>query len=89
MGAIFSMLSASGDAFRGRLTVSDVQQVGTARQLFLTTALLPGALYYLGFSPDGRRPKFPATISFTIRAGLPKIVHHIIWLAGWYVPWVY
>eukprot|EP00658_Telonema_sp_P-2_P060780 TRINITY_DN49601_c0_g1_i2.p1 TRINITY_DN49601_c0_g1~~TRINITY_DN49601_c0_g1_i2.p1 ORF type:complete len:241 (+),score=53.93 TRINITY_DN49601_c0_g1_i2:50-724(+) len=53
----------------------------TARNWFHASQFLPLVLYYLGSSE--RPTKFPATISFTIRKGLPKWIHHLIWLRGW------
>lgn len=49
-----------------------------AQQLFLATWALPTLAYYLG-----RERAFPATISWTIRVGWPKLLHHVLWLSGW------
>ena len=53
----------------------------TAQGFFLATLILPAAVFY-GIDPSSDR-KFPATISWQIRRGTPKILHHITWLAGW------
>ena len=39
------------------------------------------AAYYGGASDA--KPKFPATISWTIRKGVPRACHHCFWIAGW------
>ena len=36
---------------------------------------------YFAFEPAPR--KWPITISWTIRKGVPKLVHHFCWLSGW------
>ena len=43
---------------------------------------VPAVLYYLGTSES--KTKFPATISFTIRKGIPKWAQHMIWMRGWW-----
>jgi len=49
-----------------------------AQLFFLATSVFPTLAYYLGAERT-----FPATISWTIRAGWPKRLHHLLWLAGW------
>jgi len=75
---------ASGAVFRSRLTPSDVNRIALARNLFHLTAILPPCLYYFSRFGVDNPPKFPATISYTIRAGLPKWLHHLIWSSGWF-----
>ena len=41
---------------------------------------MPLALY-LEFEPRPR--KWPITISWTIRRGVPKLAHHTCWVLGW------
>ena len=52
----------------------------TAKRLFVLSSVLPPFFYYGGTGTK----KFPATISFTIRKGVPRFVHHALWIAGWY-----
>ena len=55
----------------------------TAKRLFVLSSVLPPIFYY-GMRQKGEVKKIPATISFTIRRGLPRFVHHTLWIAGWY-----
>lgn len=82
---LYEKLLASGAKFRGSLTDEDVDQIVLARTIFQLNAVIPAGLYY--FTRYGRDPipKFPATISYTIRLGLPKWVSHLGWSAGWYL----
>ena len=86
MGTTHSTLLARGRAFRRALTATDRAEVVQARTLFQLASVLPTALYYAKLSKD-KHPKFPATISWTIRAGLPKWCHYVLWSAGWYRMW--
>lgn len=81
MGSVQSRLDASGVQFRKGLTSADVDQIRLARNIFLTVNVVPILLYYMRTSEA--KPKFPATISFCIRKGIPKYAHNLIWLAGW------
>lgn len=54
-----------------------------AQRLFISTSAVPLLLYYLRLSEPV--PLFPATISWTIRKGVPRWTHHSLWLAGWAV----
>mmetsp|Transcript_125404 Transcript_125404/g.287255 ORF Transcript_125404/g.287255 Transcript_125404/m.287255 type:complete len:192 (+) Transcript_125404:19-594(+) len=74
---------ASADAFRAQLTRADVRSVVLARNLFHASTFVPLALYHLKLSDDC--PKFPATISYSIRKGVPRVAHHVLWLMGWAV----
>jgi len=67
----------TGYKFRSRLSPSDVAQIRKARDYFHLTSLIPLILYYLKTSEE--RTKFPATISFTIRKGIPRAAHHVLW----------
>jgi hypothetical protein len=71
-----------GRKFRANLTERDLSDLQRARRLFLAGIALPPLLYYSGASE--RPTKFPATISFTIRKGLPSYVGFALWLGGWY-----
>lgn len=68
---------AGADAKPGRCAVSgaDLQD---AQRFFLAACALPTLAYYLGAERT-----FPTTISWTIRAGWPKWLHHVLWLSGW------
>jgi len=70
-----------GQDFRRSLTTQDVQKLKFARSLFHSCSVLPALLYYMGTVE--RPAKFPATISFTIRKGLPKHVQTLLWVSGW------
>lgn len=50
-----------------------------AQRFFLAASAVPPLAYYLG-----RERTFPATISWTIRSGWSKWMHHVLWLSGWY-----
>ena len=52
-----------------------------AQIFFLSTFVLPTLVYY-SVDPSSDR-RFPATISWTIRRGAAKVIHHLLWLAGW------
>lgn len=74
-------LEQSGQDFRAKLTESDVAQLRLARNVFHLSSIVSAVLYYLKFSES--KPKFPATISWTIRKGSPKWAQHVIWATGW------
>lgn len=74
-------LLKQGRTFRSNLTKADISQIVTARNYFHATSLAPCVLYYLKTSETNT--KFPATISFTIRKGVPRYAQHILWVAGW------
>lgn len=61
----------------------DPEIMKRAQRYFLLAQALPMALYYVGLGEEGSDPHYPATISYTIRAGLPKAAHHLFWTAGW------
>jgi len=79
--ALDARLEAEGSALCDRLTPRDIRQLHRARALFHACSIIPCALYYFGTSE--RPTKFPATISFTIRKGVPRWAHHVLWAAGW------
>lgn len=56
------------------------------KKLFVLSQWAPFLLYYSGFhsEPEPHGPTFPATISHTIRKGIPKWGHHCFWFIGWY-----
>ena len=74
-------LSAAGRHFRQSLTARDVQTVLFARNSFQLSTVLPLLLYHLKLSEPN--PKFPCTISHSIRQGVPKVAANAFWLVGW------
>lgn len=79
--SLHQRLAASGACFRARLTEDDIADVRRARAIFLSSSAVSWMLYYGRISEA--RPKFPATISWTIRRGTPRYVSLALWLAGW------
>ena len=63
-------------------TRADLTDIAVSQALFHISMLLPPFLYWVCRTPDAD-PRFPATISWTIRRGTPKTVQHVCWLAGW------
>lgn len=74
-------VESEGVAFRAALTLEDVQMIKTARLLFHTASVVPPMFYY--FLAPFEYPKFPATISFTIRKGPSQKAQLLLWTAGW------
>ena len=75
----------------------DLRYLKLARLFFHGCSVLPAVVYY-GIGVRHRRrpssnatlargidtpPKFPASISFTIRKGLPRYTQFVLWAAGW------
>ena len=78
-------LSASADAFFRALNPADRARVARARAIFLLNSATNLLLYYGGASPDGHTyAKFPATISWTVRRGLPQAINLLLWACGWW-----
>lgn len=63
----------------------DVDAIRSAKHLFLLSFFIPPLAYYTKGIPffEDSDQKFPATISWTIRRGLPKYLHHLFWINGW------
>lgn len=74
-------VESEGVAFRAALTLEDVQMIKMARLLFHTASVVPPMFYY--FLAPFEYPKFPATISFTIRKGPSQKAQLLLWTAGW------
>lgn len=72
-------LHAWGVRFVSRLTADDWLALRRARDTFHASSFVPLLLYH-AFDENA---KFPATISYSIRKGFPRLAHHAIWLAGW------
>jgi len=64
-------------------TPEEAASLRSGQLFFYATFVVPTVLYDYRCGPD-QVPRFPATIRFTIRAGLPKWTHHAIWFAGWH-----
>jgi len=84
MGNLHSRLDAYGLDFARQFSAEDVQEIKLSRNLFLSCSFIPALLYYGKLGSDDA-PKFPATISHTIREDLPKYAHHFLWSLGWLV----
>ena len=63
MGSAYSKLQNWGNDFHDNLDEDDVVEINRAKWIFLVNSFLPGFIYYLGYGIDGKRVKFPATIS--------------------------
>ena len=78
---LWEILDKEGKSFRSNLQPQDVQTIKLARLLFHSCSVIPAILYYAGTVE--RPPKFPATISYTIRKGWPQKAQLILWMSGW------
>jgi len=56
------------------MTKEDIESMKNVRFLLLLHLIIPTLLYYLKITSPDKKPKFPATISFCIRKGIPKYV---------------
>ena len=79
------MIEKEGKKFRSKLTERDIRDVKRARTLFHLCSVLPPILYYWFSNVDRPKPKFPASISHTIRKGAPQQLQMTIWTCGWYL----
>ena len=71
------------NAFRAALQPADVAQIALARNMFHASWLLPLIVYVLC---EPRKTRlFPMSISWTIRAGLPRKLNNVLWVTGWSV----
>ena len=77
------VLLNSANQFFNRLTKKDARLIKSAQRIFLSNVLINLILYYQGYGVDGNNTKFPATISYTIRGGLPLYTNLLVWTAGW------
>ena len=73
----------SSDLFFQSISRYDKTLIQSAQRIFIFQSALNLILYYTGFGLEGRTPKFPATISFTIRGGIPLYTNMVVWTAGW------
>ena len=79
--------SLSVDAEGAARFQSNLCQPDTKMLLILGSRLFHAcqyATFFLYHLVDAA-PVWPATISFTIRRGAPRFLHHALWLAGWFV----
>jgi len=66
---------------RENLNPHQLWLIKAGRNTFLFCQVVPQLLYYLRYSE--KNPRFPATISYTIRKGLPRWLHGFSWTLGW------
>jgi len=71
-----------GKLFRKNITSKDMKTLKLARLWFHLCSLIPMFVYYY-FGVIDKPPKFPATISFTIRKGITKKLSFVTWIIGW------
>ena len=86
--------ASEGETFRKNLSHQDIKDISFAKYLFHTSSILAIVLYYSNIhkevNDDGHHyhrtnmKKFPASISYTIRRGIPQKVHFMVWITGWY-----
>lgn len=75
-------IASEGQSFCSNLQhPQDINTIKLARFLFHSCSLVPPILYYSGTVETP--PKFPATISYTIRKGLPQKAQMVLWMSGW------
>ena len=67
--------------FQLALTQADEWLLTLARRIFHASTLVPLVLYH--FRTSDTQPLFPATISHTIRRGVPRLVNFVLWISGW------
>lgn len=78
-----SVLQQHGASFRDLLQPHDVATLRSAQQLFHASIWVPAILYYVCRLSDDP-PRFPCTISWSIRRAAPRHTQHALWLAGWW-----
>jgi len=66
---------------RENLNPQQLWLIKAGRNTFLFCQVVPQLLYYLRYSD--KSPRFPATISWTIRKGPPRWLHCVSWILGW------
>lgn len=82
-GCIQLYRHCSQQPFELALTQEDAGLLRLARHLFHASTLVPLVLYHCRVSDA--QPLFPATISHTIRWGVPRLVNFMLWISGWSV----
>ena len=75
-------IAAQGARARATAGEGGLAHVITAQALFHLSMLVPMVLFYI-FRLGDAAPRFPATISWTVRAGVPRYAQNSIWLCGW------
>ena len=81
MTSATAALFRTGHRFRAGLSVNDVAAIRTARNIFIVSQILPTVAY---FAFDAS-PRFPCSISFSVRRGLPRVLQEASWLYGWWL----
>ena len=74
-------VAARGLQCRARFDGADVQGLGLAKWLWHASTLLP-FLWYVAGGVDAT-PRWPVTISWTVRKGSGRLLFHAAWIAGW------
>ena len=74
-------LNREGLRFRDGLSTNDVAAIRTARDIFIASQIVPTVVY---FAFDAS-PKFPCSISFSVRRGTPRALQEVSWLYGWWL----
>lgn len=89
LGHVGCILRRAGNACKADFDDADRRAFRLARIFFHLSAVLPCVAYHGGgrwlrrtrwFE---REPRFPATISWTIRHSAPKHAFHALWAVGW------
>lgn len=80
--ATWDSLVATGAGCRSALDAADFADFAFAKACWHLTIFAPLALYVVGAANDAA-PRFPITISWTVRRGLGRVVFHCCWVVGW------
>lgn len=75
-------LLSRGLECRATFDSADGRHFMIAKCLWHATVFLPFILYLIGWANDAN-PRFPVTISWTVRTGVGRIVFHMCWVIGW------
>ena len=88
-------MQTAGKVWRDSLTPSDLVLLRVAQICFASSQIIPLLVCYLPLlhaqifygSPQrqaaARARKFPATLSYNVRRGWPRLVNHAFWAAAW------
>ena len=79
---IFRLSEACSREFNSTFDEEEYGDLFKGQCFFYLCFVLPTFVYYVAKVPDPR-PRFPATISWTIRKGPAKWCHHFLWSVGW------
>ena len=78
------MIAASGRACLESLTRSELSSLRHGQKAFFGALFLPIIVSHVSVFFGCERPRFPATISWTTRRGLPFYCFAVCWLVGWF-----